>query len=170
MRGPVLAATSVAVAAAIVLSWRQGSAAHNDVVAGIRVVTPARTPATVTTRPKKVKTKKQAVGQRPARTKKTVTATPAPVRRDLLGALVSTPYGDVQVRAVLVGRRLVELQAVHLTDANGRSRSISAGAAPILRAEALSAQSAKIDTVSGATYTSAGYRQSLQAILDQAHL
>ena len=42
-------------------------------------------------------------------------------------------------------------------------------AAPTLRREALAAQSAKIDTVSGATYTSEGYRQSLQAAIDAAH-
>jgi uncharacterized protein with FMN-binding domain len=47
---------------------------------------------------------------------------------------------------------------------------ISAGAEPQLRQEALQAQSAHIDTVSGATYTSEGYRQSLQAALDAAHL
>jgi uncharacterized protein with FMN-binding domain len=58
---------------------------------------------------------------------------------------------------------------VHLTDANQHSRDISAAAAPQLRQEALRSQSASIDTVSGATYTSEGYRQSLQAALDQAH-
>jgi uncharacterized protein with FMN-binding domain len=101
-------------------------------------------------------------------------ATTAPAatatRQQIDGAVVSTPYGDVQVRAILVGRKLTDVQALQLTDANGRSVEISAGAAPILRQEALAAQSAKVDTVSGATYTSEGYRTSLQAALDQAHL
>jgi uncharacterized protein with FMN-binding domain len=90
-------------------------------------------------------------------------------RQKVDGAVVSTPYGTVQVQVVLIGSRISDVRALHLTDANGTSRGISAGAAPILRNEALTAQSAKIDTVSGATYTSQGYQVSLQAALDQAH-
>jgi uncharacterized protein with FMN-binding domain len=85
------------------------------------------------------------------------------------GAVVGTPYGNVQVMAVTSGRRITDVRAVHLTDANQHSRDISASAAPELRREALRAQSASIDTVSGATYTSEGYRESLQAALDQMH-
>jgi uncharacterized protein with FMN-binding domain len=84
--------------------------------------------------------------------------------------VVSTPYGNVQVAAVVKGSKLLDVKALHLTDANGTSRSISASAEPQLHSEALQAQSANIDTVSGATYTSEGYRQSLQAALDAAHL
>ena len=79
-----------------------------------------------------------------------------------------TPYGNVQVRATVRGTKLLDVVAVHLTDANDNSRSISAAAAPVLRREALTAGSARIDTVSGASYTSAGYRASLQAALDAA--
>jgi uncharacterized protein with FMN-binding domain len=89
-------------------------------------------------------------------------------QRSFTGALVGTPFGDVQVRAVLNGSRLVDVVAVHLTDSSGRSVSISDRAAPVLRSEALAAGSAKIDTVSGASYTSEGYIQSLQAALDAA--
>jgi uncharacterized protein with FMN-binding domain len=84
------------------------------------------------------------------------------------GALVQTPYGDVQVRAVVQGRRLVDVVPLHLTDSSGRSVSISAQAAPILRREALAAGTAHIDTVSGASYTSQGYIESLQSALDAA--
>jgi uncharacterized protein with FMN-binding domain len=87
-----------------------------------------------------------------------------------VGALVSTPYGDVQVKVVYSGRRITDVVALHLTDSSGTSVAISDQAAPILRREALAAQSAQVDTVSGATYTSEGYRQSLQAALDAAHL
>jgi uncharacterized protein with FMN-binding domain len=85
------------------------------------------------------------------------------------GAVVGTPYGDVQVELVTAGTRITDVRALQLTDANQHSRDISASAAPALRREALRAQSASIDTVSGATYTSEGYRQSLQAALDQMH-
>jgi uncharacterized protein with FMN-binding domain len=52
---------------------------------------------------------------------------------------------------------------------HGRSGFISQAVAPILQGEAVSAQSANIDTVSGATYTSEAYAQSLQSALDQTH-
>jgi uncharacterized protein with FMN-binding domain len=74
----------------------------------------------------------------------------------------------VQVRIVVSGHRLIDVTPLHLTDSSSRSVSISASAAPILRREALAAQSAKIDTVSGASYTSEGYIQSLQSALDLA--
>lgn len=92
----------------------------------------------------------------------------APVTRTIPGALVATPYGNVQVRAVVRGHHLIDVVAMHLTDSSSNSRDISAAAAPVLRSEALRAGSAKIDTVSGATYTSQGYQTSLQAALDAA--
>jgi len=55
-------------------------------------------------------------------------------------------------------------------NANGRDRQINSYALPILKQETLSAQSADIDTVSGATVTTEGYVESLQAALDAAHL
>jgi len=85
-----------------------------------------------------------------------------------VGAVEQTRYGPVQVEAVLVGGRLVDVKALQLTNDGGRSVAISADAAPRLRTEALQAQSAKVDVVSGATYTSDGYRTSLQAALDDA--
>ncbi|MGN6503293.1 MAG: FMN-binding protein, partial [Pseudolysinimonas sp.] len=60
--------------------------------------------------------------------------------------------------------------ALHLTDADGRSVQISNRAAPILHDEVLSAQSANVQMVGGATYTSEGYLMSLQSALDQAGL
>lgn len=88
--------------------------------------------------------------------------------RTVTGADVSTRYGDVQVRAVLSGGRLTDVQALTLPQDRQRSAFISSQAAPILRQEALAAQGAQIDIVSGATYTSDGYAQSLQAALDAA--
>ena len=53
-------------------------------------------------------------------------------------------------------------------DSDGKSVRINQRALPLLQSEALSAQSAKVDTVSGATYTSAAYAKSLQAAIDEA--
>ncbi|MCW2749226.1 MAG: FMN-binding protein, partial [Aeromicrobium sp.] len=76
---------------------------------------------------------------------------------------------NVQVAAVLRNGRLVDVRALRLPNLDARSRQISAMAAPLLRLEAIAAGSAAIDTVSGATYTSEAYAQSLQAALDAAH-
>lgn len=84
------------------------------------------------------------------------------------GDAISTRYGDVQVRVVVAGGRLVDVQAEQLPSDRSRSQAISSDAGPQLRNEALRAQSARINTVSGATYTSDGYAQSLQSALDRA--
>ncbi|MBV8951635.1 MAG: FMN-binding protein [Actinobacteria bacterium] len=84
------------------------------------------------------------------------------------GDTVSTQYGDVQVQIVVSGSRIVDVQALALPNDRSRSVRISDYAGPVLRQEALQAQSANINTVSGATYTSDGYAQSLQSALDKA--
>jgi uncharacterized protein with FMN-binding domain len=83
---------------------------------------------------------------------------------------VQTQYGGVQVSVRYSGHRILDVTALHLTDSSDTSVSISAQAAPVLRQEALAAQSARIDMVSGASFTSQAYVQSLQAALDAAHL
>ena len=83
------------------------------------------------------------------------------------GAVVQDPYGQVQVQVTLAGGKITNVIAVHLPS-QGRSGYISQSVAPILSGEAISAQSASIDTVSGATYTSQAYAQSLQSALDAA--
>ena len=83
------------------------------------------------------------------------------------GSTVDTRYGPVQVRAVVKAGKLTNVVVLQQTD-GGRSSQIDSYALPILTTEALKAQSADIDVVSGATYTSQGYAQSLQAALDAA--
>jgi uncharacterized protein with FMN-binding domain len=87
--------------------------------------------------------------------------------RTVTGPVVQTPYGPVQVRVTSHGRRLTNVAAVRLPGDTGYSRLLSQTAGPQLSREALTAQSAHIDAVSGATYTSDGYAQSLQSALDQ---
>jgi len=85
-----------------------------------------------------------------------------------VGPVESNNYGDVQVQIVVRGGQLVDVQALQLPSDRRRSQEISSYAEPYLRQEALQARSANIDIVSGATYTSVSYAQSLQAALDQA--
>ncbi|WP_448005755.1 FMN-binding protein [Agromyces bauzanensis] len=84
------------------------------------------------------------------------------------GATVSTRFGDVQVQVTISGGAITDVAALQLTDDDGRSIQISNRAEPILRDEVLQAQSASVSMVSGATYTSAAYLQSLQSALDEA--
>ncbi|MFE9645030.1 FMN-binding protein [Streptomyces sp. NPDC006365] len=93
---------------------------------------------------------------------------PTPTTRTVTGATAETKYGPVQVRVTLTGSRITGATAVQSPDETARSRDINSTAVPKLNQETLQAQSADIDTVSGATYTSAGYRQSLQSALDRA--
>jgi uncharacterized protein with FMN-binding domain len=84
------------------------------------------------------------------------------------GSTVTTRFGDVQVQVTISGGAVTDVTALQLTDHDNRSVQISNRAAPILRDEVLQAQSSSVSFVSGATYTSAAYLQSLQAALDEA--
>ena len=86
------------------------------------------------------------------------------------GPVVSTRWGPVQVEITVQGGELTDVAALQLPDGDRRSASISARVEPTLRTQALTAQSASIDGVSGATYTSIAYARSLQAALDDAGL
>lgn len=81
---------------------------------------------------------------------------------------VSTQYGDVQVQVTVRSGRITDVKGLLLPNDRPRSVEISQQAEPILRTEALQAQSAQIDIVSGASFTSEGYAQSLQSALDKA--
>lgn len=85
------------------------------------------------------------------------------------GDVIATRYGDIQVRLVESGGKITDVKALKLPSDRRRSLEISQFAEPILLSEALQAQSAQIDTVSGATYTSDAYSASLQSALDRAH-
>jgi uncharacterized protein with FMN-binding domain len=84
------------------------------------------------------------------------------------GSVVNTRFGTVQVQAVISGGNITDVIAVKLTDADRKSVQISQQVAPLLRSEVLTAQSAKVANISGGTYTTRGYLQSLQAALDAA--
>lgn len=86
------------------------------------------------------------------------------------GAAVSTRYGDVQVRITVSDGVVTDAVAVAYPDGDRRDQEINAYAIPVLQQETLTAQSASIDMISGATVTSRAYVQSLQDALDQAGL
>jgi uncharacterized protein with FMN-binding domain len=104
------------------------------------------------------------------RTPGPVTAPGAAADVQVNGASVGTPYGPVQVQLVVRAGRVVRATALDYPQGGSRDREINSYAIPVLEQETVAARSARIDSVSGATYTSDGYRQSLQSALDAAHL
>jgi uncharacterized protein with FMN-binding domain len=83
------------------------------------------------------------------------------------GDAVDTRYGAAQVRVTVEHGKITKIEALQLQDSEPRSVQISSSAEPILREEALAAQSAQIDVVGGATFTSESYAESLQSALDK---
>jgi uncharacterized protein with FMN-binding domain len=92
---------------------------------------------------------------------------PATQARIVTGNVAQTQYGPVQVRLTLTGDKITKAEAVQ-APSGGTSTQKTALAVPKLNEEAVAAGSADIDAVSGATYTSGGYKQSLQSALDKA--
>jgi uncharacterized protein with FMN-binding domain len=86
------------------------------------------------------------------------------------GTVADTRWGPVQVQITVAGGSITNVAVVQYPNSNGKDQEINARALPILIQETLKAQSAGIDMVSGATYTSDGYVTSLQSALDQAGL
>jgi uncharacterized protein with FMN-binding domain len=86
------------------------------------------------------------------------------------GASIDTRYGPVQVQIRVQAGRILSASAIDYPQGSGRDREINSYAVPALNRETIAAQSAQIDTVSGATFTSAGYIGSLQSALDAAHV
>lgn len=84
------------------------------------------------------------------------------------GSAVNTRYGKVQVKVTVSGGAITSVDAPQYPNSGGMDQMINSQAIPMLASEAVAAQSANIDMVSGATYTSKGYISSLQSALDQA--
>lgn len=84
------------------------------------------------------------------------------------GSSADTPYGVVQIAVVISGGKITDVNFNQMPNDQGHSREVTAYAQPLLKQTTLQAQSANIEFVSGATSTSYGYRQSLQAALDRA--
>lgn len=86
------------------------------------------------------------------------------------GTLAQTAQGPVQVSITVDGGKITDIGVLAAPSGSGRHDEINNRALPLLKGEALEKQSADIDTVSGATATSGGYRESLQAAIDAANL
>jgi uncharacterized protein with FMN-binding domain len=95
-------------------------------------------------------------------------AAPPSAARTVTGTVANTQHGPMQVQLTLAGQKITKVTVLQRTNDGSESDQIDSFAIPKLTSETLAAQSAHIDTVSGASYTSSGYIQSLQSALDQA--
>jgi uncharacterized protein with FMN-binding domain len=86
------------------------------------------------------------------------------------GDAVMTQYGPVQVQLTVSGGRITKSAVTQVPWNDWRDQEINSYAVPVLNGEVVQAQSSQIDMVSGATFTSEGYIQSLQSAIDKAHL
>ncbi|MFF2651565.1 FMN-binding protein [Streptomyces sp. NPDC058045] len=98
------------------------------------------------------------------------TGTGSTTTRTVTGPTVQTRYGPVQVQLTVHGSEITAARALRQPNGDARSVQINRTAIPALVGETLHTQSAHVDAVSGATYTSEGYLSSLQSALDQAHV
>lgn len=86
------------------------------------------------------------------------------------GAMEQFGYGELAVRVTVAGSRITNVTVPALQTAEPFSRQLSEQAIPLLKSQVLAADSASINGVSGATFTSEAYATSLQAALDKLHL
>jgi uncharacterized protein with FMN-binding domain len=84
------------------------------------------------------------------------------------GGSAGTPYGPVQVKITVSNGVISRVDVPRYPNGSGRDQEINSYALPQLVDETVTAQSAQIDMVSGATYTSQGYLESLQSAIDKA--
>lgn len=144
----------------LIIGWQAGSAAMN-----------ATQPATTTTTTTSGTSGGTTGGTTSTSTTTTTTTTTvASADGTYTGDDVNTRFGSVQVEITVSSGQITDVTALQLTDADGRSRQISNRAAPILQSEVIAAQSSNVNNVSGATYTSDAYLQSLQSAIDKAGL
>jgi uncharacterized protein with FMN-binding domain len=161
----------VASATAIGASWAAGLTPKHG---GVALVSPPPAAARSNDGATRGSTDGRALESRPSSGKSSSSSgsksTSGSKSRTIDGGVAQTQFGNVQVSITVSGSKITNVHALQLTDSSGHSVQISQYAAPILRQEALAAQSAQIDAVSGATYTSEGYMESLQSAIDAAHL
>jgi len=160
VRKRAIAASILSSAAVLVVGWQLGAPS-----AVMTSVPSASSGGGTSAGPSTAGSSSAGAGSAPA-----TTSAPAAPSGTFVGSSTSTRFGSVQVQITVAAGAITDVTALKLTDADGRSVQISNRAAPVLRQEVLAAQSARVSTVSGATYTSEAYLTSLQSALDQAGL
>jgi uncharacterized protein with FMN-binding domain len=140
----VLAATAAGLGATL------GFSAHSQAPTAVAVTTAAPSTSTATS--------------------SSTSSSSSSATKSATGDAISTRYGPVQLKVTVSGGKITQVEAVQLPSSDPKSAEISNSAEPQLQQSALTKQSANVDAVSGATYTSDGYKTALQSALDKAGL
>jgi len=98
------------------------------------------------------------------------TSTPASQYKDgtYTGSVISAYYGNVQVQAVIQNGNIITVNFLQSPDENPNSINVNQQAMPYLKQEAIQAQSSNVSIITGATFTSQAFIQSLANALNQA--
>ncbi|HEY5016731.1 MAG TPA: FMN-binding protein [Streptosporangiaceae bacterium] len=170
MRRAILTIGGTAAGLAALLSFKTHTSvadvADPGVAPRVSAAASPTTSAVPSTKPKAMASSKAS----PAKMKSTASAGSggSMTTRTITGAVETTLYGPMQVKVTLEGTKITNVAVVQETNDGQESQQIDSFSIPKLTAETLTAQSARIDAVSGATATSSGYIGSLQNALDQA--
>jgi uncharacterized protein with FMN-binding domain len=156
MRRAVLTIGGTLAGLAALLSFKTHAAVSADAA-----TSPAVTPASTSAGSPPAKSTGKSSAKAGAGTSASTTA------RVITGQVINTQYGPMQVQITVTGQKITAAKVLQHTDDGTNSMQIDANALPKLTSETLAAQSAHIDAVSGASYTSSGYIQSLQSAIDQ---
>ena len=146
-RGPIVIGATVAGTAGVLAFHAQAPTVPTATAAAVAMTSAATTPTTTS-------------GTSTSSGSSTASGTAT-------GTAIDTQYGAAQVRVTVRNGRIVKLEALALQGNDPRSVQISGSAAPVLQQEVLAKQTAAVDAVSGATFTSASYMQSVQSALDK---
>ena len=158
MRRVILAIVTTAVALVLLLTFKT----HTQTVA------PLGAPASVVGSPTPGSTSPGGTGTATAASPTGTSTHGSGVTRTVTGTVSQTIYGPVQVKITVTDGRITAATAVQYPSGTPRDYQINSYAIPQLNAAAVAAGNAKIDSVSGATYTSGGYIASLQSAVDKA--
>ncbi len=171
---PIRAAVTLAAAAigvVLLFSFRTPPAATIATVSPSSISSSSPTPSPTTATPSGAP---PSGGASPTPTSTTtVTPTPKPTASgfksgSFTGQTYANPYGNVQVQVVISGGKITDVKTIQYPNGHQQSVFINSQALPLLREEVLQAQSAQINIIGGATFTSEGYAQSVQSALDMA--
>lgn len=164
MKRALLIGAGTIVGTAAVLAYQPGSLFGSGASATPAGTTLAQGPATTT-----VAVQQDTAAQQAPVSAPTPAAAPVSAPQTFLGDAAPTRYGPVQVQITVEGGQVTSAVGQQAAT-DGHSQMIASVAIPQLQQQAVAAQSAAINGVSGASYTSAGFAQSLQSALQQAGL
>jgi uncharacterized protein with FMN-binding domain len=154
----LLAATAAGFAVVLSVHAATATGRRTSALATPTTQATATTPTTSTSAPS---------SSAPSTSSPTTSTSVSSAARSAIGVDEQFGYGSISVKVTVQGTRIVAVSVANLQTLESYSQSLAAQAVPVLTSEVLAAQSSNIQSVSGASYTSAGFAQSLQSALSQ---